>query len=664
MLLKSITLHNFRQFKDEFVEFAQGDEGKNVTIIIGENAAGKTTFAQAFFWCMYGRVNFTKKNILNAIVAKTMRPSQQESVKVELVFKHGDVEYTITREQVYRKDSNNNVKGDNTTFDIARKKIDGSITYVTKDKEATIQSILPFDLSQYFFFDGERIENMSKDITENKLSTDFNEAVNGLLGLNGFISAMDHFNPRSKKSVIGSYDNSFDSKSNTKIQEYTTKIDTCNKEIDKLEKNIGTLKEQIEKARHHKIQKIDEIKKYSEGAELQKQKDNLQKEIELHENMRSNANKDICNYFNTHMNTFFSKSLMMRAFKLLENEEFTGKDIPFVNDQTIFYLLNHKECICGTQLSEGSLAYEHVKNYLQFVPPKSFGSLFSDFKKEAIARLDIPDELISELHNKLETISCEEDAILDKQDEIYRIDKKLSGKDVSKQVRSINEEIKFCDDTITKCETEKSLCERAIGENITNKKRYDAERRNLTLLDENNKKIEIYKAYAERIYEELKSVYSTKETEIRNKLQDTINEIFKQIFNGNLQINIDEKYHISVYADDYENDVETSTAQSISVIFAFITGIIKLAKENRNATDDNVKLLSSEPYPLVMDAPLSALDKRRIKAVCDAIPTTAEQVIIFIKDVDGELAEQYMQNRIGCRRRFNKINDFETTITK
>lgn len=63
--------------------------------------------------------------------------------------------------------------------------------------------------------------------------------------------------------------------------------------------------------------------------------------------------------------------------------------------------------------------------------------------------------------------------------------------------------------------------------------------------------------------------------------------------------------------NDYEGDVETSTAQSISVIFAFITGIIKMARENRNATEENAKLLSSEPYPLVMDAPLSAFDKRR-----------------------------------------------------
>ena len=31
MLLESIKLVNFRQFKDEYIEFAKGQDGKNVT---------------------------------------------------------------------------------------------------------------------------------------------------------------------------------------------------------------------------------------------------------------------------------------------------------------------------------------------------------------------------------------------------------------------------------------------------------------------------------------------------------------------------------------------------------------------------------------------------------------------------------------------------------
>ncbi len=662
MLLESIKLHNFRQFRDESIDFARGENGKNVTIIIGENGTGKTTFAQAFFWCMYGETEFSDKTILNKVVASEMRPGQDESVKVTLSLCHGEVEYTLIREQIYKKDYNNNVKGDNTIFDIAIKDVDGNTTYVKKTQcEAEVKSILPKELSRYFFFDGERIEKMSKDISSGKKSTDFAEAVKGLLGLNGFISAIAHFNPRSKNGVIGSYDSSFDSKSNVKISEYTATIDRCNAEIGRLETRLEMLETQIESAKQRKAEKTEEIKQYAEGEELQEQKEKLQKQIHNAETARANVYKAICKDFNSSMSSFFSMALMKRALAFLAQEDFTGKDIPFMHTKTIEYLIKQKVCICGTHLDVGSVPYDKVMDLINYLPPQSISTSISDFKKEARRRAGNADDIVSGVQENLAVISSQNDDITEKMDDIQRIDKKLSGGDVRGKVRAINAEIQICDDTIRKSEGEKRACDREIGGYTKERDRADSERRNLTLLDDRNRKIEIYKAYAERIYSELVKTYSTSEVKIRSKLQDTINEIFKQIYEGGLYLTIDEKYHISVYANDYEGDVETSTAQSISVIFAFITGIIKMARENRNASDD-AKLLSSEPYPLVMDAPLSAFDKRRIKTVCEALPKTAEQVVIFIKDTDGELAEDYMGDKIGSRHRFDKLNEFETVL--
>ena len=218
--------------------------------------------------------------------------------------------------------------------------------------------------------------------------------------------------------------------------------------------------------------------------------------------------------------------------------------------------------------------------------------------------------------------------------------------------------------TIKTCKSERDECISKRGDAQGRMERADSQRGTLALLDNKNKQTQIYKAYAERIYKDLQTSYNQSEKDVRNKLQDTINDIFKQIYEGGLSISVDEKYHISVYADEYLGDVETSTAQSISVIFAFITGIIKLARDNRNAVNEDDKLLSSEPYPLVMDAPLSAFDKRRIQTICNTLPEIAEQVIIFIKDTDGEIAEEHMGDKIGAKYYFEKINVFETKIVK
>lgn len=663
MLLQSIKLKNFRQFLNESIDFAGGEDGKNVTIIIGENGTGKTTFAQAFFWCLYGETEFSDKSMLNKKVASEMRPGQEEKVLVELKLHHGEVDYTLIREQVYRKDNANRIKADNTVFDIATKDVSGNTNYVKKSLcESEVKSILPKELSRYFFFDGERIEKMSKDISTGKKATDFAEAVKGLLGLNAMYSAIQHFNPRIKTSVISSYDASYNSQSNSKIKEYTDTIERCKAEIANIDIRIEELDSEIEAAQARKIEKTAEIKQYAEGEELQEKRDKLIRKIDAAEKSKSNVYKAICKDFNGNLSSFFSVSIIKEALEFLAQKDFTGKDIPYMHGKTIEYLLRKKVCICGTHLDEGTIPYSKVKELIDFLPPQSISTTISDFKKESKRRANSCQDLYTQIKDNLAVISQQDDDIIDLKDELAAVEGKLSGGDVRAKVRAINSEIQLCDQTIRRDKEERDRKIEEKGKKESIMERADTERRNLTLLDDKNKKIEIYKAYAERIYRELQEVYATSEAEIRNRLQTTINDIFKQIYEGGLYLTIDDKYHISVYATDYEGDVETSTAQSISVIFAFITGIIKMARDNRNASDEDAKLLSSEPYPLVMDAPLSAFDKRRIKTVCEALPETAEQVIIFIKDTDGELAEDYMGNRIGSRHHLDKKNEFETTL--
>ena len=663
MLLESIKLENFRQFRNEYIEFAQGNDGKNVTIIIGDNGTGKTTFAQAFFWCMYGETEFSDKNMLNKLVATEMKPGQEKKVQVTLKLTHGNVSYTLIREQIYRKDYSNRIKGDNTVFDIAIKDASGNTSYVKKTLcEGEVKSILPKELSKYFFFDGERIEKMSKDISTGKKATDFAEAVKGLLGLNAIFSAIQHFNPRIKNSVISSYESSYSVNSNTKIQEYTKTIELCKEEITKIDDRLEELENQIEQASSRKTEKSEEIKQYAEGEELQREKEKLLQRIETAKASRSTVIKEITKDFNANMSFFFSASLIFRSLEFLSDKDFAGKDIPFMHAKTIEYLLKQKVCICGTHLDEGSVPYNRVKELIDFLPPQSISTTISDFKKESKRRANSRQDLYGDVREKLAVISKQDEDIIDLTDDLRAIEVKLSGGDVRENVRAINAEIQLCDQTIKKSQTERDLLLIKKGGLEKDFGRADTERRNLTLLDDKNKKIEVYKAYAERIYKELQAVYVSSEAEIRRKLEATINEIFKTIYEGGLSLTIDEKYHISVYADDFDGDVETSTAQSISVIFAFISGIIKMARENKNATDENAQLLSSEPYPLVMDAPLSAFDKRRIKTVCESLPNIAEQVIIFIKDTDGELAEEYMGNKIGSRHHFDKKNEFETIL--
>ena len=148
MLLKSIKLENFRQFVDEQIDFST-DPDQNVTLIIGENGTGKTTFAQAFFWCLYGETSFTDKVLLNRTVSERMTPYQKAVVKVTLRLIHGSADYEIIRTQEYKKSYSNKVTGANTVLNISVKSADGNTHYLKPlECETEIKKILPKDIPE------------------------------------------------------------------------------------------------------------------------------------------------------------------------------------------------------------------------------------------------------------------------------------------------------------------------------------------------------------------------------------------------------------------------------------------------------------------------------------------------------------------------------------
>lgn len=663
MLLESIKLHNFRQYKDAFLDFAQDIHGKNVTIIIGENGSGKTTFLQSFFWCLYGVTNFKDSIVLNKTVASEMTPSFPVNTSVEINLQHGDVHYKITRTQRFKKDFGNNVKVDGSSFcEIEKKDKTGNKSFVDASKrESTINFILRKELSRYFFFDGERIETMGKEISSYKKSEEFAEAVEGLLGLKGMQKALEHLNGGPKNSVIGKYNQRYDSASDSEVRDLTNIINECDEEIEKREKRIEEIDKEDGKADEEKRAKQEELKGYKSSKDLQERKESLEKNIKQYSINKADAQKDICREFNNQATSFLSLGLIKPAFDMLVKLNLSGSDIPNITDKTIQYLLDHHKCLCGTCLSENSSEVEELKKWFDVLPPKSIGSMVNDFKMMARNRLNSSIDFISFKDDKNRQISVLDDQITDAEDVIANeINPQLNGKDVEEIVQEISATIAECERIISKHNDERNTLNQEIGAARAKREEANTKRKDRALASESNRKIEIYKAYAQYLYDSLFEKYSTSEAEVRTRLENNMNEIFSAINNGDFSVKINQKYQIDVIANNVNDKVELSEGQSISVIFSFITSMIKMSRENRLSPMDHD--LSSDIYPLVMDAPLSKFDKKHIKSVCETIPHLTEQVIIFIKDTDGDLAREYMSEKIGKSHRIRKVSETETIL--
>lgn len=172
---------------------------------------------------------------------------------------------------------------------------------------------------------------------------------------------------------------------------------------------------------------------------------------------------------------------------------FCRKRYPLYARKTIEYLLKQKVCICGTHLDEGSVPYAKVKELIDYLPPQSISTTIGDFKKEAKRRTNSIGNLYALIRDNTSVISQQDDEITELNDELHDIEGKLSGGDVRERVRAISGEIRICDDTIRRSSDERDRKNRERGGYETKATRADSERRNLTLLDDKNKRIEIYK---------------------------------------------------------------------------------------------------------------------------------------------------------------------------
>lgn len=658
MLLKSLKLKDFRQFKGEQSVVFSTDPDKNVTIIMGENGSGKTTFAQAFTWCLYGATDFDDKMLLCKATRQKMMPGDEEKVRVEIELTHNSTDYTVIREQMYKVENSGTLSAKNAVFNIAYKNKNGQREFIGKlETELRMKEILPKELSKYFFFDGERIGNMSKEIRKGK-SQDFAQAVRGLLGLNAFIVALGHLK-NGRNSVIRSYNNSYDANADSRIAGYSKKIEELEEEIAKIEARLIEVEAEENAARDKYDDLNERIKENAESEQLAGEKEQLKIKLGQLKSVKASAIKRAVKVFNQKGAYYFAKKMMHDALSELSSAEKLDTGIPDIHARTIDYLIKRGTCICGNHIEIGNDAYNELHKVLQYIPPKSIGTLIGQFVRECDLKAKNGESLFEDIEAQYIVVRDFELAFSEHVQKIKNIEEKLVG---MQNVSQLQQNLMKYEKILKYRRQEFADLNSRKGSLTTQKERQETERKELTLRDEGNRKIEVYKAYAEYMYNTLSELYNQKETETREKLEQYVNEIFKSIYNGGLSLSIDEKYNIQINVNDFEGytkNVETSTAQSISVIFAFISGVIKMARENRNSEN---KMLDSEPYPLVMDAPLSAFDKTRIKTVCDALPKVAEQVIIFIKDTDGEIAEEHMGAKVGQRYTFNKINEFETTL--
>ena len=219
------------------------------------------------------------------------------------------------------------------------------------------------------------------------------------------------------------------------------------------------------------------------------------------------------------------------------------------------------------------------------------------------------------------------------------------------KIRYLQEKIDILKENKGKCEKSKEILEKQQSKLISK--------------TDHNRKIYRYINYAEALLEWIEENQKEKAKEIKERLEKKVNDIFNQIYSGERIVKIDDKYKVNLITKVLDNEYDTGKSEGLDRVknFAFIGGLVSLAKEKivSKAGDDFIDL-SSEPYPLVMDAPFSNADEGHTAKISKVLPDVAEQVIMFVMQKDYKYAEAYLEKRIGRKYKLEKYSEIKTSL--
>ena len=177
MIIKKLTLCNFGVYAgSNTFEFS----GKKPIVLIGGlNGRGKTTFLEAVLLSLYGSKSFAYEESAYSTYGQYLRsfvnrnePSDNTYVEIEFRLSADEKDtYLVHREW--------NGNGQRTREMISVYQNGKYSEFLTENWPMFIENILPSALSNFFFFDGEKIAELAVDDTDEKMR----ESIRSMLGL-------------------------------------------------------------------------------------------------------------------------------------------------------------------------------------------------------------------------------------------------------------------------------------------------------------------------------------------------------------------------------------------------------------------------------------------------------------------------------------------------
>ncbi len=248
MIFEQVKLHNFGIYQGEHtVDLNVMEHSKPIVLFGGLNGGGKTTFLDSLQLALYGKnakcSNRGKLSYSDYLKQAVNRYSESKFASVALSFRHTQRTETKRYEVIRSWEALANKEITDKVQVLVNGELDSLLTDNWND---FVSEFIPQSMSELFFFDGEKVEDLADPIRSAQL---LKTGIEALLGLELFTQLSKDLNSQKRRRQERNLDSSA-----------TKKVDELKQRKDFLDNNLLTIEENIQKVLDNENALADQLK--------------------------------------------------------------------------------------------------------------------------------------------------------------------------------------------------------------------------------------------------------------------------------------------------------------------------------------------------------------------------------------------------------------------
>lgn len=627
MILKSLTIENFGIYKGSHTVDLSVSEDKPIILFGGLNGGGKTTFLDALQLVLYGkhaRCSNRGHQAFGTYLASTLNRYADFSAAVNLTleFTHrtdtAEQRYKIQRSWIVAK------QVENTKDKVHVFCNEEHDAFISSKWDEFVNEFIPQTLSDLFFFDGEKIENLAHPERSSELIQTGLESLLGLDLLTQLHADLSNIERERKTANIDQAIIRKVSDCEAEIGEHDAQLKSLRNEMAQLDEESSTLNIQINKVRQkvrdtgaHLIEERDRIK-FELGAIDRQLKDNLQQRVKLDAGAGPLG---------------LISELLAETEQQIQLESKAQQASAFdqsvhTYEEQILKVLDQGQVDSSIQAAINTLIDENRHQRKAFADTDHYinlpESIFAGLNDRITAERADSEKLLkqrADLKERQALFEKQEEAIPDYND----------VKDVLTELAVLEAEL---NNKQTLLEHNQRMLEQALAKRDVLNSRYT------NLLTQQNKDT----------FEQKRSLQVSEHID---KLKSTMHSFAKTMIKENIQLleqKIAEKFIALTRKDNLISSVLVNTDTFALTLLSRENEI--LSPERLSAGERQLLAIailwalaeaSGKELPTVIDTPLGRLDgKHRSKLIDNYFPNAAKQVLLL--STDEEITGQYYQN--------------------